>query len=145
MDTKSKKFTTEKAWIATVIIICAIAFISMVSVVFSDEDMFIMPNKYTGKVTVTYNQVSGVKEKFIGKKRAFFIPANGLLRTQAKPKRWFPNECYYYQLENGSLSPLSVKQPMPHGYSFDDSLQVQEISFNSDTPKSFSFNVVNVK
>lgn len=115
-----------------------------------DADMFIVPAGYTGKITVVYNQPTGMPEKYIGKKRAFEIPPSGILRTQAPYKgKW---NLYYYRLLDGSLlsipeSPFAHKDAAPPisppTIILEDTVEIREIELNSK-PERATFSIVRI-
>jgi hypothetical protein len=86
-----------------------------------ENEVFILPNNFTGYILVIFDQKDGKPKMNYGMSRVYEIPASGILRTQFDSKtgwRTFP-QFYYggisdknkilYCLESDSLNLTSVK------------------------------------
>ena len=64
----------------------------------SEPELFLIPDKYEGIITVVFSQKNGQEEKYIDKRRVYDIPENGILLTQfAKTTHGKLNQVFYYK------------------------------------------------
>jgi len=47
-----------------------------------EDEIYILPKDYTGKVIILYNQREGSEKEYQAGKRIYHIPENGILKTQ---------------------------------------------------------------
>lgn len=74
------------------------------------SETHILPNRYTGKVYIFFNQDEGYEAEYESNARIYRIPKSGILRTQFKPNSgWIDSKKYlnfYYEVDD-SLIPLN--------------------------------------
>jgi uncharacterized lipoprotein YehR (DUF1307 family) len=62
-----------------------------------EQEIYVLPNGYTGLVLVILNQKDGVPEKYAGKSRVYEIPETGILKTQfSNNEGWTELPQFYY-------------------------------------------------
>ena len=62
-----------------------------------EQEIIIVPKGYSGYILILFNQKSGIAPKYVGEKRVYEVPSNGILKTQFAGNygwREFPE--YYY-------------------------------------------------
>ena len=63
-----------------------------------EEEIVILHKDYTGYVVIIYNQKTGTRIKYEGKKRVYEIPAEGILKTQFSGNYgWVGFTEFYYE------------------------------------------------
>lgn len=71
---------------------------------FGEDEVFILPEGYTGVVYIFYNRDDGEPVKYEQGKRLYVIPPNGILKTQfSLETRWHHFGEYYYKQKSGNL------------------------------------------
>lgn len=68
-----------------------------------DDEIFILPEGYTGVVFILYDQENGEPKKFEQGKRVYEISPNGILRTQFSLNTGWHSPGKYYYKKNGKL------------------------------------------
>ncbi|MCR9134152.1 MAG: hypothetical protein NXI08_16420 [bacterium] len=74
------------------------------------SETHILPNRYTGKVYIFFNQDEGYKAEYEDNTRVYRIPKSGILRTQFKPNSgWIDSKKYlnFYYEDGDSMIPLN--------------------------------------
>jgi hypothetical protein len=100
-----------------------------------EEELYLLPNSFTGIVVLIFNQQSGKPRVYEQGKRVYQIPESGILHTQFPPNTgWHPLPSFYY-LHQGKrvlLGHLAEKQvsSMQSGIA-QSSDQAREVQFMS--------------
>lgn len=68
-----------------------------------EEEIYIIPENFVGQILVIYNQKDGIKPSYNNGKRVYYIPSNGVLKTQFGENSGWSNfpECYIGNIDNG--------------------------------------------
>ncbi len=163
MTTETSEIKKNDLWSIIQVAITAVivigGFIVLIGYWRSKADVYIFPYGYTGKATVIYDQPSGAAEKFMGKKRVFEIPQDGILRTKFNYKGNLTE--FYYRLPNGKLSQITEnfyahkdappQSPPPPGYGLGDTIEIAEIETirptksNINTPVAIAYTVKRIE
>jgi hypothetical protein len=77
-----------------------------------DDEIFILPDGYTGVVLILHGQKHGEPKKYENGKRVYEIPSNGILKTQFSLNTGWHTPGKYFYKDNGKLTELP--------YLFDD-------------------------
>ena len=88
----------------TFILIIGIVFLAaLYSCALGDDEMYLIPKGYSGRVLVFFNSQNGHPVRHENRKRVYEIPPNGVLRTQFDfNEGWTnPDEFFYYDGSGG--------------------------------------------
>jgi len=94
----------------SIFISLALIFITSSCTKQAEESIYVLPDNYVGYVVIFYNQSDGVDRKYIGSKRVYEIPSNGILRTRFSPdygRTEFP-EFYFNEITKFNQIPVVI-------------------------------------
>lgn len=74
----------------------------------SEPETYLIPEGFTGKVNIIFNQKDGNSVKYQEGRRIYEIPGDGILLTQFTTNDGFINREYYYKNEDGILKRLKT-------------------------------------
>ena len=102
----SKLRTTRKTAIAIIALI-----LSMFSCSRGHREIYVLPNGYTGRVVIIYDQANGAAKTYENGSRVYRIPESGVLKTQFSGNyEWseFP-DFHYGRIDKETQIPLQVE------------------------------------
>src|ERR1700710_258694 len=73
-----------------------------------EPEDYLIPENFTGRVTVIFNQKEGMPIKYENGRRVYEIPANGILLTQFKAEYGIINHHYFYFDSTGKKTGLPI-------------------------------------
>lgn len=107
-----------------------------------EPETYLIPQGFTGKVNIIFNQPTGKPAKYENGRRVYEVPSNGVLLTQFKDEEGIVNHEYYYVDSTGERTRLSI-------FSDDEKEKATDVGVfrdgtvgiygNSDDPKSLSY------
>lgn len=74
----------------------------------AEPETYLLPQGFTGRVNVVFNQGNGAPAKYEDGRRVYQIPANGILLTQFKDEYGFVDRLYYYVDSNNKRTSLHI-------------------------------------
>ncbi|MET0637852.1 MAG: hypothetical protein ABWZ25_17610 [Chitinophagaceae bacterium] len=107
-----------------------------------EPETYLLPQDFTGKVNIIFNQANGEPVKYENGRRVYEIPANGILLTQFKDEDGIIDHEYYYVDSAGNRTRLNVfsddeKEKATNAGVFRDG--TVGVYGNSSDPKSLSY------
>src|ERR1022692_1020863 len=87
--------------------LCVILF-SVASCQTTESEDYLIPNGFSGRVTIIFNQKDGIPVKYGGGKRIYEIPASGILLTEFNDEYGWVNRHYYYMDSTGKKTSLEI-------------------------------------
>lgn len=88
--------------------ICLLIFLFSIGCKNPEPADFLIPNGYTGRIAVIFNQMKGVKPKYLSGRRVYEIPANGILLTKFNYEYGFIDYRYFLIDETGNKILLPI-------------------------------------
>jgi hypothetical protein len=85
-----------------------IMMLSMLGCQNPEPEDYLIPQGFTGRVNIIFNQKNGVAPKYENARRVYEIPQDGILLTQFKDEYGLVNRRYYYVDSNGKKVPLKI-------------------------------------
>ena len=73
-----------------------------------EPETYLIPRKFTGRVSVIFNRKDGTPPKYENGRRVYEIPANGILLTQFKDEYGLVDHQYYYVDSSGRRTTLEI-------------------------------------
>lgn len=74
-----------------------------------EAEIFLIPENYSGKVNIIFNQKSGLPIKYEGNNRVYEIPANGILITQFTSEYGLIQQTFYFVDSLGKRKRIEIK------------------------------------
>ncbi len=109
----------KKTSLALAILIIFLVFIFLIWKIFfssGDDEVYLLPNNFTGIVTIIYDVKDGTPIKLENNIRTFEIPTGGILKTNMLLSNEFHNEFYYYIDVTGKRKEIFFKIPADSNY-----------------------------
>ena len=72
----------------------------------TENTLTLIPEGYTGKIKIWFNQNNGTEEKYEGEKRVYEIEKNGILKTKFSSQSGYHFPEYYYVSQNGKRTEI---------------------------------------
>lgn len=95
----------------TTLIFLSLLFIMIGCSTGGEQEVLVVPKNFKGYVLVIFNQKNGQPIRYMGKKRVYEIPANGILKTQFKVNNGWRDLTEYYvdEISHENMLPSFVE------------------------------------
>lgn len=95
----------------TTLIFLSLLFIMIGCSTGGEQEVLVVPKNFKGYVLVIFNQKNGQPIRYMGKKRVYEIPANGMLKTQFKVNNGWRDLREYYvdEISHENMLPSFVE------------------------------------
>jgi hypothetical protein len=102
----NRKIKTKAIWtVSPFLVFCAFWFIWYLDKKV-DPEIFLLPDGYSGKVNIVYNQDCGQPEEWEKDSRVYRIPETGILLTQFQDEQGLIDHSYFFVDQTGRRIPI---------------------------------------
>ena len=113
----------------TTLIFLSLLFIMIGCSTGGEQEVLVVPKNFKGYVLVIFDQKNGQPIRYIGKKRVYEIPANGILKTQFKVNNSWRDLTEYY------VDEISPENMLPSFVEAEKNPRDKTVGFMGETGK----------